>query len=120
LATFLTGIAEVVTPVFMGRAVDELLQNRAGKSEILRLTTIFVGILLLQLLGRFGWRITLAQQAHHLGARMRSKLWDRIRYLPERQITQDLRSGEVMNLATADVNMARFAFSFTLVMLADL
>ncbi len=120
LATFMTGVAEVATPMFMGRAVDKLLNGQSNLSEIWRLAGVFVALLALQALGRYGWRITIAQQAHHLGAVMKSKLWDRIRFLPEEKITQELRAGEVMNLATADVNMARFTFSFTLVMLADL
>jgi ATP-binding cassette, subfamily B, multidrug efflux pump len=120
LATFLTGIAEVETPVFMGRSIDGLLQKTFEKKDVLLMAGVFTGLLFLQYLGRLGWRITIAQQAHHLGALMKSKLWDRIRFLPEEKITQELRSGEVMNLATSDVNMARFAFSFTLVMLADL
>lgn len=119
-ATFLTGIAEVMTPVFMGKTIDQLLHNSKNNSSLVNLALIFLGLLVLQYLGRMGWRVTIAQQAHHLGALMKSKLWDRIRYLPEEKITTELRAGEVMNLATADVNLARFCFSFTLVMLADL
>ncbi|MEO5667870.1 MAG: ABC transporter ATP-binding protein, partial [Bdellovibrionota bacterium] len=67
-----------------------------------------------------GWRVYLAQQAHHVGAVMKSLVWDRSRFLPKIKLERDLRPGDLMNIATGDVNSARFPYSFTLVMVADM
>jgi ATP-binding cassette subfamily B multidrug efflux pump len=116
-ALLLTALAEVGIPLLVKRAIDTLSLSDASKHRgvYVEILWTLVGLLLLQYIGRIVWRVSLAQQAHHTGARMKSLLWDRARFLPSRRLERDLRPGDLMNMATGDVQTARMTFSFSLV-----
>jgi ATP-binding cassette, subfamily B, multidrug efflux pump len=125
VGVWLTTLAEVMAPHIIMRAIDTLSQiDVIGKAQaqnrFLNYFFIMIGLYLLQYLGRIAWRVLLAQQAHHVGAKMKSLVWDRSRFLPRIKLERDLRPGDLMNIATGDVNQGRFAYSFTLVMTADM
>ncbi len=125
LSVMMTTLAEIVVPHIVKESIDTLsgvttLGTEAAEERFTRYFLILLSLYLIQYLGRVGWRVYLAQQAHHVGARMKSLIWDRARYLPKSKIERDLRPGDLMNVATGDVNSGRFAYSFTLVMIADM
>lgn len=126
ISVFLTTLAEVAVPRVVKNAIDILsgttvLGNLADtKHQFVNYFFFLLALYAVQYIGRIGWRVLLAQQAHHVGARMKSLLWDRARFLPKIKLDRDLRPGDLMNVATGDVNMGRFAYSFTLVMTADI
>lgn len=140
LSVLLTTLAEVGVPRIVKEAVDTLHRSASNaklstsavdstafvpdlnqdKDQFYLYLGILVGLFALQFLGRIGWRIWIAQQAHHVGAQMKSLLWDRARFLPSKKLEQEYRPGDLMNVATADVNMGRFAYSFNLIMTSDM
>jgi ATP-binding cassette subfamily B protein len=125
LAVMMTSLAEVIVPHVVKRSIDTLSNVNALGSEsaqrvFLNYFFVLFALYLVQYLGRVGWRVLIAQQAHHVGARMKSLLWDRARFLPRHKLEKDLRPGDLMNVATGDVNQGRFAYSFTLVMVIDM
>src|SRR5687768_17002301 len=77
-ALLLTALAEVGIPLLVKRAIDTLsLENASEKRGVyVEILWTLVGLLFLQYIGRIVWRVSLAQQAHHTGARMKSLLWD--------------------------------------------
>lgn len=126
LAVLLTTLAEVAVPHVVKNVID-LLSTSSSQLNILEIKNQFLiyflfllGLYALQYIGRIGWRVLIAQQAHHVGAQMKSLLWNRVRYLPKVKLDRDLRPGDLMNVATGDVSMGRFAYSFNLVMTADI
>ncbi len=124
-SVLLTTLAEVGVPQIVKRAVDilgdsSLTSVDVKEEKFIYFLYILVGLFFLQFLGRIGWRIWIAQQAHHVGAKMKSILWDRSRFLSRKKLDQEYRPGDLMNIATGDVNIGRFIYSFTLVMTSDM
>ena len=125
LSVMMTTLAEVVVPHIVKISIDTLSNITAvgvdvAKERFTKFFLILISLYLVQYIGRVGWRVFLAQQAHHVGAKMKSLVWDRSRFLPRSKLERDLRPGDLMNVATGDVNSGRFAYSFTLVMIADM
>jgi len=121
----LTTLAEVIVPHIVKSSIDTLsgIESLGRETAEIRFTRYFIilfSLYVIQYIGRIVWRILIAQQAHHVGARMKSLLWDRSRFLPRTRLERDLRPGDLMNIATGDVSSGRFAYSFTLVMVADM
>lgn len=110
LAIFATDVTEVMIPKIVQWSIDSI---RLKGDNLLELVGLFVGVLLLQFVGRIVWRQTLGQQTHYVAAQMKSKLWNRARYLPQSRLESDLSPGELMNVATGDVGVARFTFGFS-------
>lgn len=119
----LTNIAEVAVPKTTQLMID-LFRNThlldADKtSEFRKFFFILAALVLAQFIGRIGWRLTLGQQTHKVAARMKSLIWNRAKFLPRARLENDLSAGELMNVATGDVGIARFVFGFTLVGTVD-
>ncbi|HVJ64190.1 MAG TPA: ABC transporter ATP-binding protein [Bdellovibrionota bacterium] len=72
-----------------------------------------------QMVARYFWRITLARETHLTEAKLKSLMWNRVRFLPEKVLQQRLTVGELMNVGTGDLRTARFLFGFTLVGTTD-
>ena len=86
-------------------------------------TFLFLSILIARfilMLGRMGWRITLARQTHASGAMMKRDIWSNARYFSSDDLVDKYPKGVLMNAANSDVNQARFIFGFTLVGLIDI
>jgi len=115
----LTNVTEVAIPKLMQLTIDTISGEKTEKSFEFYFWILLV-VFIFQFIGRFGWRITLAQQSHRTGSRMKSLLWDRAKFLPRHRLDTDLSPGELMNVATGDVGTSRFAFGFTLVGTTDL
>jgi ATP-binding cassette, subfamily B, multidrug efflux pump len=125
LSVMLTTLAEVAVPHIVKLSIDTLsniseVGTQTAEERFTKYFFVLLTLYLVQYLGRIGWRVYLAQQAHHVGARMKSLVWDRARFLPKLKLDRDLRPGDLMNVATSDVNSGRFAYSFTMVMTADM
>ena len=121
-SVFCTNITEVAIPKIVQHTLDVFTiaaptLNRIHEAH--RFFWIFVGVVVVQFIGRIGWRLTLGQQTHLVAARMKSLLWDRARYFPRARLDNDLTPGELMNVATGDVGTSRFVFGFTLVGTTD-
>ncbi|MBS1982679.1 MAG: ABC transporter ATP-binding protein [Bdellovibrionales bacterium] len=112
----LTNIADVILPKYFQWSVDALSQNSA---RFLHYLAPMAGFLALQFMGRIFWRQTLGQQTHYVAAKLRSQLWNRARFFPRERLETDLTPGELMNVATSDIGLARFMFGFTIVGTVD-
>ncbi len=107
-----TNITESVVPKIVQHAIDGVSK---GDLDVARLVAFFALVLVVQAVCRVLWRVTLGRQTHEVSAKMRSLLWNRVRFLPKERLETDLSPGEIMNVAAGDAQTARFIFGFTLV-----
>ncbi len=112
----ITNLADIMVPKCIQWITDHFI-----KSNTLYMTGfwLLVGTYVAQLIARYIWRITLARETHLTEAKMKSLMWNRVRFLPEKVLQQRLTVGELMNVGTGDLRTARFLFGFTLVGTTD-
>jgi ATP-binding cassette, subfamily B, multidrug efflux pump len=115
-AVAVTNLADIMVPKSIQWIIDSLIET---SSLYMTGFWILVGAYLSQLIARVFWRITLARETHLTEAKMKSLMWNRVRFLPEKVLQQRLTVGELMNVGTGDLRTARFLFGFTLVGTTD-
>ncbi len=122
LCVMATNVADVAIPKITQVLIDlftaDVSQDEKSKSFSFYIA-LLLSLIVAQFFGRIGWRLTLGQQTHKVASRLKSMIWDRSRYLPKNRLDTDLNPGELMNIATGDVGIARFMFGFTLVGTVD-
>jgi ATP-binding cassette subfamily B multidrug efflux pump len=122
-AVVVTDFAEVFFPMLVSQLVDIFVNSKSDPltslSSYKKTTLLIFAVLTVQLGARIIWRLLLAQQTHYVGAKLKSLLWEKVRFLPRKRIETDLTPGELMNVATSDISIARFLFGFTLVGTVD-
>jgi ATP-binding cassette, subfamily B, multidrug efflux pump len=123
----ITAIAQVAHPRLLGYAIDHfngssipaLLTLDSREESFLLIFAIYFCSHLALLLGRIGWRVTLARQTHVAGNWLRGMVWLHARHFPRHLLDSKYTPGTLMNASTSDVNASRFVFGFTLVGLFD-
>jgi ATP-binding cassette subfamily B protein len=125
-----TNTSEILIPKFIQWSFDFLsFPERHGvipsffrqESHLSTLNTMVVSmalVLLVALIGRFGWRQTLARQSHRAGYDLKNEFWDVIRF-QNVSLLQRYPLGDLMNRAIADWKNTRFIHGFTLVATFD-
>ncbi len=111
-----TNVVDIAIPKILQWNIDELSQHKLVHRELI---ILFITALALQYLCRVLWRTSIAQQSHVCGAGLKSFLWKRVKLFPESTLRQEIKTGEILNIATGDVNTSRFAFGFTLIGTVD-
>ena len=129
IALFSCSISEVMIPKFVQWALDliggrmALLPGWIGaERSVATLNMLILSlllVLLLGLLGRFGWRQLLARQTHVSGRDLKVHFWQVLRHLPLATF-HEYSLGDLMNRATGDWNATRAIHGFTLVQSLDL
>lgn len=112
----ITNLADIMVPKSIQWIIDHFVQT---STMYMTGFWVLLGTYVGQFIARFVWRITLARETHLTEAQMKSLLWDRIRFLPEKVLQQRLTVGELMNVGAGDLRTARFVFGFTLVGTTD-
>jgi ATP-binding cassette subfamily B protein len=129
VALFSCSISEVMIPKFVQWALD-LIGGRmsmlpawiGAERNVATLNMLILSlllVLLLGLLGRFGWRQLLARQTHVSGRDLKVHFWQVLRHLPLATF-HEYSLGDLMNRATGDWNATRAIHGFTLVQSLDL
>ncbi|MCX6106647.1 MAG: ABC transporter ATP-binding protein [Proteobacteria bacterium] len=129
VALFSCSISEVMIPKFVQWALD-LIGGRmsmlpawiGAERSVATLNMLILSlllVLLLGLLGRFGWRQLLARQTHVSGRDLKVHFWQVLRHLPLATF-HEYSLGDLMNRATGDWNATRAIHGFTLVQSLDL
>ena len=127
VALVTTPLSQVIHPRLLGFAIDHF--NGIALPSFLVMETkersfyLLFGFYLFShftlLLGRIGWRVTMARQTHIAGNWLRGMIWRHARYFPRYQLNSKYTPGVLINASTSDVNASRFVFGFTLVGLFD-
>ncbi len=112
---------EVLPPLLIKRGVD-LAESEVPsgllRQELLQLFLIYMGITILQSLGRYAWRVFLIRASMLSGKDLRERFVQHLFGLSPRFFDRH-RIGELMSLATSDVEAVRMAIGPGLLTLAD-
>lgn len=127
ITMFLTNAMQVLSTRSLGWVVDFFLKKTvpswikldSPEKVFYLLFSIVLGSRLLLILGRVGWRLTLARQTPQAAGMMKKRLWDKVRFFPKKELDTTYSKGVLMNISNSDVGMARFIFGFTLVGFSD-
>lgn len=114
---------QVSIPRIMGWAIDFLRGDSipsffSANTRIETFETLFfsfIVIVLLQMIARVGWRLTVARETHKAGVELKKKIWENVRFFSSKDLDEKFTVGHLMNNSTSDVNTARFMFGFTLI-----
>jgi ATP-binding cassette subfamily B protein/ATP-binding cassette subfamily C protein/ATP-binding cassette subfamily B multidrug efflux pump len=106
----LTGIALLIVwiPRQVGHVVDGLVADRLTSAELRTELLWLVGAGVLVYLLRVGWRLRLYAAAYRLGVELRRRLYERLSHQGP-AFYQDRRTGNLMALATNDVDAVEMA-----------
>jgi ATP-binding cassette subfamily B multidrug efflux pump len=106
----LLGIALLIVwiPRQIGRLVDGLVANRLAGADLLHELAWLAGAGVVVYFLRAGWRLKLFAAAYRLGVELRERLYGRLT-LQGASFYQDRRTGNLMALATNDIDAVEMA-----------
>lgn len=117
LSLVVVDLLEVLPPILLKEAVD-LAVERKPLTELALLAWIYVGVALVQALGRYGWRMYLVRSSLLTGRDLRDRFTGHLFGLA--QSFFDRRPiGELMSLSTSDTESVRNMLGHGLIVLAD-
>jgi ATP-binding cassette subfamily B protein len=113
----LVDLLEVLPPILLKEAVDVAVQSRP--LELLGYVAAgYLGVALVQGLGRYGWRMFLIRASMFAGRDLRNRYARHLFRLPS-SFYDRTPIGELMSLATSDVEAVRMALGSGLLVFAD-
>lgn len=119
----MTAFTEVLVPKFVQWLLDDLVAfQKTGIADTDRFNLLIaglIGITVLGMVGRWGWRQFLARQTHIAGYNLKNRIWNTLRYQPLHTFHR-FPLGDLMNRSTADWNKSRFIHGFTMVLTLDM
>ncbi len=122
LSLLVTSLTEVLAPKFAQWTLDALIKPEVGvdvvREKLANLAGFFMLLCAVAMVGRAGWRHTLARSTHEAGRMLRLQFWDKASSLPLRFFREG-SLGELMSRFSTDINQARMVFGFTLVLWLD-
>ncbi|HVZ42357.1 MAG TPA: ATP-binding cassette domain-containing protein [Ramlibacter sp.] len=109
-ALMLAGIACLIVwiPRQVGQLVDRLVAHDLAAAALWRELALLVGAGVIVYFLRVGWRLRLFAAAYRLGVELREQLYARLS-LQGPQFFQDKRTGDLMALATNDIDAVEMA-----------
>lgn len=124
IAMLITSASEVMVPKFIQWTIDFIIKHskslgsEAIFSGLNQLVLGLIGVYLLAVLGRIGWRQAFARRTHMAGFKMKNKIWKTLRHQPLNTF-HHFSLGDLMNRSTTDWNKSRFILGFTIVLTLD-
>ncbi len=117
LSLVIVDVLEVLPPIFLKEAVDVVSESRAT-DYFLKLAGAYLLVSFLQGLCRYGWRMFLIRSSMFAGRDLREKYATHLFKMPA-SFFDKRRIGDLMSLATNDVEAVRMAMGAGLLTLAD-
>lgn len=108
---------EVIPPLLLKEAVDVVIEREPTR-QLVYLALAYVGVAVLQGLGRYGWRIYLIRASLLSGRDMRNRFASHLFGLSASFFDRK-PIGELMSLATTDVEAVRMTLGAGLLTMAD-
>ena len=117
LALVSVDLLEILPPLLIKQSIDIIIDHQPMKN-LLEVAGIYVGVALLQSLGRYAWRMFLIRASILSGRDLRSEF---VYHLFGLSISffERRRLGDLMSLATNDVETVRMAVGTGLLVFAD-
>ncbi len=130
LTLLATSGSEVLVPKFIQWSLDTIATGGIASvpklfiadtptATLRHLTQTLAMVMLIGLLGRFGWRQLLARRTHVAGRDLKVRMWDVLKEV-SLSVHQRYPLGDLMNRATGDWSASRAIHGFTLVLTLDL
>ncbi len=113
----LVDLLEVVPPILMKDAVDTAVAG-GPRHRLIQVAWIYVGVAFFQGLGRYGWRMYLIRSSLFAGRDLRTKYAGHLFSLSAHFFDR-ARIGDLMSLATNDVDAVRIAIGNGFLVFAD-
>lgn len=119
LSLVIVDALEIVPPLLLKEVVDILAANDGDiPAQLIKIGLIYIGISILQAIGRFGWRFYLIRTSMVSGRDLRERyanhLFDLSNHFYDKR-----KIGELMSLATSDIEAIRMAMGGGLIIFAD-
>ncbi len=118
LALLLTDIFQLIIPKFLGWGVDKLRQGHFGIRENSIYSLLLILFAILTALFRYFWRMSIIPTSRKLEAKIRDKYFSHLQKLSINYFNYH-KTGELMALATNDLNAVREVFGFGVIMFFD-
>ncbi|MCS7201488.1 MAG: ABC transporter ATP-binding protein/permease [Dictyoglomus sp.] len=118
IALLLTDIFQLIIPKFLGWGVDSLKKGYFRIKEILIYSLLLVVFATLTALFRYFWRMSIIPASRKLEAKIREKYFSHLQRLSINYFNYR-KTGELMALATNDLNAVRELFGFGIIMFFD-
>lgn len=117
LSLFIVDALEIVPPLILKEAVDTIAAGE-GASQLWKLAGVYIAISIIQALGRFGWRFFLIRTSMVSGRDLRERYANHLFQLSP-SFYDRKKIGDLMSLATSDVEAIRMAMGGGLIIFAD-
>lgn len=108
----------LVPPKILGRITDSFSTGQAEKSFILKNIALFIIVAILTAVGRFIWRILIVGTSKHIEYDLRNSFFGHLQKLSVNFYNKN-KTGDLMALATNDLNAVIMALGFGVVMIID-
>lgn len=108
----------LVPPKILGRITDSFSTGQAEKSFILKNIALFIIVAILTAVGRFVWRILIVGTSKHIEYDLRNSFFGHLQKLSVSFYNKN-KTGDLMALATNDLNAVIMALGFGVVMIID-
>jgi ATP-binding cassette subfamily B protein len=118
LSLLLADIFQLITPRFLGWGVDGLKSGKFSFKEILLYSLILIFFAILTAIFRYFWRMSIIATSRRIETKIREKYFQHLQKLSINYFNYH-KTGELMALATNDLNAIRELLGFGVVMFFD-
>lgn len=108
----------LVPPKILGRITDSFSIGQAERSFILKNIALFIIVAILTAVGRFIWRILIVGTSKHIEYDLRNNFFGHLQKLSVNFYNKN-KTGDLMALATNDLNAVIMSLGFGVVMIID-
>ena len=111
-------IYQLIPPKLIGFITDNISKGTANKGLILKYIVYIVGVAALMALGRYVWRIFIVGSSRYVEYDIRNKFFTHLQSLSTNFYDEN-KTGDLMALATNDLNAVRMALGQGVIMIID-
>ncbi len=117
-ALIVCDLSKLAIPTVLGRAIDFLSKASATASDLLKPLVLILALTIVTAATRFTWRTLILGFSRQVVRGLRLKLYEKMLSLPP-QWQQRQNSGDLMAMATNDMDNIRLAISTGLIVIID-
>ncbi|WP_234121491.1 ABC transporter ATP-binding protein [Clostridium hydrogenum] len=114
----LVDILQIIPPKLIGIITDNISNGKSNTSFLLKTILCIILIYLLMSISRFMWRMFIIGTSKYIEYDIRNKFFKHIQKLSQDFYSKN-KTGDLMSLATNDLNAVRMALGFGIVMITD-
>lgn len=114
----LVDILQILPPKLIGIITDNISNGKSNTSFLLKTILCIILIYLIMSISRFMWRMFIIGTSKYIEYDIRNKFFKHIQKLSQDFYSKN-KTGDLMSLATNDLNAVRMALGFGIVMITD-